>query len=62
MKFFESTKSKIAKDENGKNTPHLKIIEVVLVYSNIANYNYQQYSSVLDIFVNDKSFAQLLDI
>ena len=29
MKLLGSTKSKITKDENGKNVPHLEIIEVV---------------------------------
>ena len=29
MKLLGSTKSKIDKDKNGENVPHLKIIEVV---------------------------------
>ena len=32
MKLLGSTKSKITKDENGENVPHLKIDEVVLAY------------------------------
>ena len=29
MKLLGSTKSKITKDENGKNVPHLEITEVI---------------------------------
>ena len=45
MKLTGSSKSKIAKDENGENMPHLEITEVV--YWNIADNNYQQDSRVL---------------
>ena len=31
MKLLGSTKNKIAKDENGKNVPHLEITEVFLI-------------------------------
>ena len=37
MKLLGSTKSKISKDENGENVPHLKITEVILVYCKIVN-------------------------
>ena len=47
MKLLGSTKSKITKDENGENVPHLEIIEVVLIHRNIVNNNYQQDSRVL---------------
>ena len=40
MKLPGSTESKITKDENGGNMPYLEIIEVVLIYHNIANNNY----------------------
>ena len=56
-----STKSKITKDENDKKVPHLEITEVVLIYCNIVNNNYQQDSSVLYTFNPNKSFGQLLD-
>ena len=62
MKLFGSTKSKINKNENGKNVPHLEITEVVLVHCNIVNNDYQQDSRVLYIFVPNKSFGKLLDI
>ena len=42
MKLLGSTKSKIAKDENGDNVPYLEITEVILVHSNTVNNNYQQ--------------------
>ena len=32
MKLLASTKSKVSKDENGENVPHLEIAEVVLVH------------------------------
>ena len=51
MKLFGSTKSKITKDKNGKNVPHLEITEVVLVHGNIVNNGYQQDSRVLYRFV-----------
>ena len=42
MKLLGSTKSKITKDENGENMPHLEITHVVLVHCNIVNNDYQQ--------------------
>ena len=62
MKLLRSTRSKITKDKNGKNLPHLEITEVVLVHCNIVNIDYQQNSRVLYLFVPNKSFDQLLDI
>ena len=61
-KLLGSTKSKITKDENGENAPHLEITEVVLIHCNIVNNNYQQDSRVLCTFVSNKTFGQLLDI
>ena len=60
MKLLGSTKNKITKDKNGENEPHLEITEVVLVYCNIVNNNYQQDSWVLYTFVPNKSFRSLL--
>ena len=45
-----------------ENVPGLKITEVVLTHCNIINNHYQQDSTVLYIFVPNKSFGQLLDI
>ena len=41
MKLLGSTKSKITKDENDENVPHLEITEVVIMHCNIGNNNYQ---------------------
>ena len=60
MKLLGNTKNKITKDKNGENEPHLEITEVVLVYCNIVNNNYQQDSWVLYTFVPNKSFRSLL--
>ena len=62
MKLLESTENKITKDKNGENVPHLKITEVVLVYCNIVNNDYQQDSRVLYTFVPNKPFGSLLEI
>ena len=40
MKLLGSTKSRITKDENGENMPHLDIAQVVLIHCNIVNKNY----------------------
>ena len=42
MKLLWSAKSKIIKDKNGENVPHLEITEVVLVYFNIFNSVYHK--------------------
>ena len=62
IKLLGSTKNKIAKDKNGENVPHLEITEVVLVYCNMVNNDYQQDSRILYTFVPNKSFGSLLDI
>ena len=62
MKLLENTKSKITKDENSENVPHLEITEAVSMHFNIANNDYQQDSRVLYTFVPYKSLGQLLDI
>ena len=62
MKLLESTESKITKDKNDENVPHLQITEAVLIHCNIVNNDYQQNSRVLYTFAPNKSFGQLLDI
>ena len=37
MKLNGSTKSKITKDKDSENVPHLEIVELVLVHCNLAN-------------------------
>ena len=43
-KLLGSTESKITKDKNGENVPHLEIVELVLIHCNLANNNYQRNS------------------
>ena len=62
MKLLGSTKSKITKDKNGENEPHLEIVELVLVHCNLANNDYQQDSKTLYTFVPNKPFGSLLEI
>ena len=62
MKLLGSTENKITKDKHGENVPHLEITEVLLVYCNMVNNNYQQDSRVLYTFVPNKPFGSLVDI
>ena len=62
MKLLGSTKSRITKEKNDKNVPHLETTEVLLAHYNIGNNDYQQYSRVLYTIVSDKSFGRILDI
>ena len=57
MKLLESTKSKVTEDKRGENVPHLEITEVVLVYCNIFNNNFQQNLRVLYTFGPNKLFG-----
>ena len=62
MKLLGSTESKITKDKNGENVPHLEIVELVLVHCNLVNNDYQQDSRMLYTFVPNKTFGSLLEI
>ena len=62
MKFFGSTESKITKDKNGENVPHLEIVELVLIHCNLVNNNYQQNSRILYTFAPNKPSSSLLEI
>ena len=62
MKLLGSTESKITEEKNGENVSHLEIVELVLVYCNIVNNNYQQKSRILYTFVPNKPFGSLLEI
>ena len=54
--------SKITKDKNGQNVPHLEIVELVFVHCNLVNNDYQQDSRILYTFVPNKTFGSLLEI
>ena len=62
MKLLGSTKTKITKDKNGENVPHLEAVELVLVHCNLVNNDYQQNSRILYTFVLNKPFGSLLEI
>ena len=48
MELLESTESKITKDKNSENVPHLEIVELVLVHCSLVNKDYQQDSRILE--------------
>ena len=62
MKSLGRTESKITKDKNSENVPHLKIKEVVLVSCKIGNNDYDQNSRVLRTFVPNKPFGSFFEI
>ena len=61
MKLLGSAKSKINKDRNGENGPHLEITEVILIHCNVVNHDYQQDLRLLYTFALNKfAFNDLL--
>ena len=62
MKLLGSTESKITKDKNGEQIPHLEVVELVIVHCNIINNNYQRDSRILYTFVPIEPFGSLLEI
>ena len=62
MKLLGSAESKITKNKNGENVPHLEVVELVLVHCNLVNNDYQQNSRILYTFVPNKTFGSLLEI
>ena len=59
MKLLGIIESKITKDKNGENVPHLEIVKLVLVHCNLVNNDYQQDSRILCTFVPNKTFGSL---
>ena len=51
MKLLGSTESKVTKNKNGENLPHLDIVKIVLFHCNLVGNNYQQDSRILYTFV-----------
>ena len=43
MKLLGSTESKIAREKNGENVPHLEVVELVLIHCNIQEFKIQEY-------------------
>ena len=62
MKLLGWNKSKITKDKDGENGPHLEITEVVLILYDMFNNDYQQDLKVLYTFVRNILFGQSLDV
>ena len=62
MKLFGSTESKITRNKNGENIPHLEAVELGLVHCNLVNNDYQQDSRILHTFVTKNTFGSLLEI
>ena len=62
IKLLGSTESKITKDKNDEDGPHLELAELVLVHCSPVNNNYQQDSRILYAFVPNKPFGSLLEI
>ena len=62
MKLFGSTESKITKDKNGENVPHLEVAELILAHRSLVNNDYQQDSRILYTFAPKKTFGSLLEI
>ena len=62
MKLLGIAESKITKDKNGENVPHLEVAELVLVHCNLVNNDYQQDLRILYTFVPNKTFGNLLEI
>ena len=62
MKLLGSTESKITKNKDAENVPHLEAVELVLVHCTLVNNDYLQDSRILFTFVPNKSFGSLLEI
>ena len=62
MKLLGSTESKITGEKNGEDIPHLEVVELVLIHSNIVNISYQRNSRILYTLVPNKPFGSLLEI
>ena len=64
MKLLGSHESKITKNKNGENVPHLEIVELLLnvIHCNLVDNNYQQNSRIIYTFVPNKPFGSLLEI
>ena len=62
MNLLGSAESKITKDKNGENVPHLEVVELVLIHCNLVNNDYQQDSRIFFTFITNKAVGSLLEI
>ena len=60
MKLLGSIKSKITKEKNGENVPHLEITEIVSVHCNIVNNDYIHLSLINHLVVYWKFYQQII--
>ena len=47
MRLLGSTEQVVAKDKKDKNVPKLEIVDLILMYCNVANNDYQQETKFL---------------
>ena len=62
MQLLGISKKDIDQKKDGEIAPKLETVEVVLVFCNLVNNNYQKASKVLFTFVPSKQFDQLITI
>ena len=62
MQLLGNSKKDIGQNKDGEIVPKLETVDVVLLYCNLVNKNYQQASKVLFTFVPNKQFGQLINI
>ena len=62
MKLLGNNESKVTKDKNGENVPHLEVTEVTLIHCSIVNNDYQRDSKVSYTSVPNKPFGSQLEI
>ena len=64
MNLLGIYESKLTKNKNGENVPHLEIVELLLnvIHCNLVDNNYQQNSRIIHTFVPNKPFGSLLEI
>ena len=62
MKLLGSTKSKIIKDKNGENVPHLEITEMVLIHllARLSTINSKIQESCIHLFLINHSVNNLI--
>ena len=62
IKLFGSTKKFMDKTKNGKNVSSLEMVEVVLLWCNLVDNQYQKESGVLYTVMPNKSYGYLVNV
>ena len=60
--IIKKHKSDVGKDKGAEKVPNFNLVEVVLVYCNLVENDYQHTSKVLFTFLRNKQFGQLINI